>query len=352
MISNSKHFKLILIVKYLFLAGLDAAKPGKYSISEIYESMVHPMVAAASDQCGSAKTMFGLSYEQTQEKNRNDILERLGIDLVTINGNEKFKLTATKVKQLMADASTVFIFIHGFTDSPEGTLAKAVTSPLLHKPDLKVFALDGRKIIGSEYFSSSTNVRIMGELLGSLLADVVESGQDPSVFHIAGHSLGSHIAGAAGKKFHELTGKLIGRITGIDPAGPCFSNVTTDERLDETDAEYVDVIHSDDGSLGLKKPVGHKDFYPNGGSSQPGCTNDICDHYRAGFFFAESISLPTNFPAQKCDGWPMFIDGVCSGNEESYMGYESDSNDPGLYFLITKDRAPFGVGSAGIEMDD
>ncbi|KAJ8719468.1 hypothetical protein PYW08_011643 [Mythimna loreyi] len=310
------------------------------------------MVAAASNKCSTVKNIMGLSYEQMQEKNRNSVLDRLGIDLVTTNGNEKFNLTAMKIKELMAEAPTVFIYIHGFTDSPEGKLAKTVTSALLKKPDIKVFALDGSKIIDSEYYSSSTNVRIMGELLGSLLADVVESGQDPSKFHIAGHSLGSHIAGAAGKKFLELTGKLLGRITGLDPAGPCFSNVSIEDRLDETDAAYVDIIHSDDGALGLNQQIGHKDYYPNGGSSQPGCSIDICDHFRAGFFFAESILSPTNFPAQKCDGWPMFNDGVCSMNDISYMGFESDTNNPGLYFLITEDHSPFGKGSAGIEMND
>ena len=40
---------------------------------------------------------------------------------------------------------------------------------------------------------------------------------------------------------------------------------------------FVDVIHSDvsdgviDCSLGLKRPCGHVDFYPNGGKQQPGC---------------------------------------------------------------------------------
>lgn len=40
---------------------------------------------------------------------------------------------------------------------------------------------------------------------------------------------------------------------------------------------FVDVIHSDirngaiDSSLGLQRPCGHVDYYPNGGIEQPGC---------------------------------------------------------------------------------
>ena len=45
-----------------------------------------------------------------------------------------------------------------------------------------------------------------------------------------------------------------------------------DGHLDDTDAEFVDVVHTCAGALGYLNNIGHADFYPNGGTPiQPGC---------------------------------------------------------------------------------
>lgn len=115
-------------------------------------------------------------------------------------------------------------------------------------------------------------------------------------FHLMGHSLGAHVVGGAGAavtlgRIPRITGKKITwRLnvcydiliwkkcsTGLDPAGPFFSLNDTDTRLDLTDGDFVDVIHTNGGTLlgdelGFLPPMGHIDFYPNGGQFQPGCT--------------------------------------------------------------------------------
>ena len=63
---------------------------------------------------------------------------------------------------------------------------------------------------------------------------------------------------------------------GLDPAGPFFANEHKDVRLDATDADFVDVIHTDSDFCGLPQMSGHIDFYVNGGETQPyGCTDLI-----------------------------------------------------------------------------
>ena len=114
---------------------------------------------------------------------------------------------------------------------------------------------------------------------------------------MVGHSLGAHLMGKAGRTFtNQLPSHpLIGRVTGMDPAGPRFfdgpilsaipelaENILTPES-----AQFVDVIHTDGAlkpgavwlppRLGALVQLGHIDFYPSGGSIQPGCSCDWID---------------------------------------------------------------------------
>ena len=63
-------------------------------------------------------------------------------------------------------------------------------------------------------------------------------------------------------------------LTGLDPAGPSFTGESSNFRLDASDASYVDVMHTNAGSLGTNQASGDIDFYPNGGTTQPGCLID------------------------------------------------------------------------------
>lgn len=98
---------------------------------------------------------------------------------------------------------------------------------------------------------------------------LVEHGMNLEDLVVVGHSLGAHISGLAGK--HIQGTKKIGVIIGLDPAGPLFPFHKVNKRLADTDADYVHIIHTDAGHLSIESPIGHADFYPNGGNEQPGC---------------------------------------------------------------------------------
>lgn len=76
-----------------------------------------------------------------------------------------------------------------------------------------------------------------------------------------------------GKHIQRLRGVTVGRITGLDPAGPLYENAASSRRLDYTDADFVDIIHTDGGISGIRRSIGHADYFPNGGTfRQNGCS--------------------------------------------------------------------------------
>nr|CAD7435118.1 unnamed protein product [Timema monikensis] len=120
------------------------------------------------------------------------------------------------------------------------------------------------------YVRAAANARLVGRQVSMLMAGL---GTPLENVHIIGFSLGAHVAGFAGAQL-----KNVSRITGLDPAGPLFESQDPRARLDSTDAMFVDVIHSNGenlilGGLGSWQPMGHVDFYPNGGRMQKGCSN-------------------------------------------------------------------------------
>ncbi|KAK0071338.1 hypothetical protein PV326_001357 [Microctonus aethiopoides] len=166
-----------------------------------------------------------------------------------------------------------------------------------------------------------------------------DGGQSLSDVHIMGHSLGAHVAGYAGA---YMSG-FIGRITGLDPAGPLFETPhlkDPEDRLDETDAVFVDIIHTCGGILGFVQPIGHIDFYPNNGTlPQPLCPpadpTVLCSHGMALVFMLNSIKYPNEFDAIECDSWENYKKGSCSGNSIAKMGEYVDRDARGKYYLKT-----------------
>lgn len=80
-------------------------------------------------------------------------------------------------------------------------------------------------------------------------------------FHFVGHSLGAHVAGQAARLLKNDT-VLVNRVTGLDPAYPCFEYESATYRLKKTDAQFVDVIHTNsaiepyEGNLGIYDLMG------------------------------------------------------------------------------------------------
>ncbi|CAH1996712.1 unnamed protein product [Acanthoscelides obtectus] len=146
-----------------------------------------------------------------------------------------------------------------------------------------------------------------------------------------------------------MTGKKIDRISGLDPAGPKFDYpvAPSQNRLCDTDAKFVDIIHTDMQGYGYTPPLGHIDFYPNNGTDQPGCPKQHfkvrCHHARASFLFVESLTNRVKAVEAKYIEGPYFKITIKRKKKPKKVtfGYYASRKARGVYYLKTNGAQPF-----------
>jgi len=280
--------------------------------------------------------------------------------LFTKNSKKGTVLDTSRTVPSVFDKNKKTIFmVHGFLSdgtSEKSWVTKMKDSYLNWDYDLNLITTDwenGAKVgtFDLDYPKAAQNTRVVGDLMGSTMNWL---GQSKSKIHCIGHSLGAHICGYAG-----TYAKGIGRISGLDPAGPYFEGTSSQISLDKSDASFVDNIHTDGPPLyalgfGTYQSMGHADYYPNGGDDQPGCStlNVGCSHGRACDLYISSIEeansrdecVLTGFP---CSSWDKFENGECSScgkNGCGQMGYNADNNKSSQsYYLETSSKSPYCV---------
>lgn len=232
------------------------------------------------------------------------------------------------------------------------------------------------------YTQAVANTRLVGAITAHVIFMIYEELKLKNLdkVHLIGHSLGSHLCGYAGYTLQRDFGLKLGRITGLDPAEPLFTDTDPIVRLDQSDAKYVDIIHSDaqpfiSGGLGMIKPIGHVDFYPNGGYNNPGCDAPMedyilaekgsffwgvqtfvsCNHLRSHQFLIDSIKGKCPYLAISCESYENFRNGKCfrcgeNGHECIAFGLKSQEfynrlpfkpNKPIKAYLMTDGKSPY-----------
>lgn len=199
------------------------------------------------------------------------------------------------------------------------------------------------------YSWSALNTEEIGYLISEGLAKLLDV-VDVENIHLIGHSLGAHIVGSAGRNLQLKTGKTVPRITGLDPAKPCFNEGEALSGLMRGDARFIDVIHSNPGVLGKRDPMGDVDFYPGGLAPLPtGCFSVTCAHSRAWEYYAESVypGNERNFLATRCSSVQNMRDNKCAGQQHP-MGYAVPHTLKGNYFLDVNGEKPYGLAASAI----
>ncbi|CRK86438.1 CLUMA_CG000024, isoform A [Clunio marinus] len=245
--------------------------------------------------------------------------------------------------QFMPNRPTKFI-CHGWQSNANTEVNPITTAAYLAADDVNVIVVDWSVGAGSiNYITSRNNVGPTGAHIAVFIDNLSRAGLiDFRTVQCAGQSLGAHVCGFTGK--NTQTGRL-NSIFGLDPAGPLFSVNDPANRLDAGDADYVESIHTDTVALGIGDPIGHVDFYPNGGTNMPGCTTAVCDHAIAANFFAETINSDRLW-GRHCESLEAMLANSCTGPGLSMGGFPGNyaTGPRGIYRMATNPSSPFGQG--------
>ncbi|XP_062861435.1 phospholipase A1 member A isoform X2 [Trichomycterus rosablanca] len=210
------------------------------------------------------------------------------------------------------------VIVHGYRAlGSKPSWVMGLAQALLQNEDANVVVVDWVYKASFAYNLVVDNYKEVALQISVFINQLMTFGSTLESFHLIGISLGAHVSGFVGTL---LEGKL-GRITGLDPAGPMFKNADPFDRLDPSDAMFVEAIHTDSDYFGISIPVGHVDFFLNGGMDQTGCAHSrfasmygyvICDHMRALHVYMSALNGSCSLIGFPCSSYEDFLEGRCT----------------------------------------
>ncbi|XP_043794462.1 uncharacterized protein LOC122715930 [Apis laboriosa] len=245
------------------------------------------------------------------------------------------------------------IVVHGYDSDMELSYLVDVRDEYLKRYDYNVIAVDWHRLATAPCYPIAVqNVPHVGDCLAQLVERLRDEGAVD--VHVIGFSLGAHVPAFAA---NALSPYKMSRITGLDPAMPLFVTVDKRDKLDASDAHFVDVFHTNAFIQGKVEMSGHIDFYMNGGINQPGCWEGWrpfeCDHHRSVMYFAESINTDVGFWGWQCGGFALYLLGLCPPRYPAVLaGDKVDTRRRGFHLVRTNAYSPYAMGNFSVNRLD
>ncbi|XP_002071446.3 phospholipase A1 [Drosophila willistoni] len=238
------------------------------------------------------------------------------------------------------------IFITGWTtninNSNSGPMAKAYQC----RNDTNFVILDASNFIDTLYTWSALNTEAIGAYVAKALVKLNRH-YITTRLHVIGHSLGAQIAGSTGRNYKALTGgEILTRITGLDPANPCFYDGNNLLGVRSGDARFVDIIHTNPGILGTPRRQADADFFVQGlAPFKSGCAEApiTCSHNRAVDYFVETVypSNANDFLGKRCTHYADLLDGR-NCRDAAIMGFAANYGKLGMFYVDANGSEPYG----------
>lgn len=270
----------------------------------------------ATPECADLNNTTWLEYRQGAKLQvQYLLLTRQNIDCPRLF--TQHSLNNTQRASLFNSSLPTKIIVHGYRAlGSKPSWVKVLGQALLRAEEVNVVMVDWVYGASFAYNLVVENYKEVAVQISVLINQLQNHGCELESFHFIGVSLGAHVSGFVGTLFE---GK-VGRITGLDPAGPMFKGADTFDRLDPSDALFVEAIHTDSDYFGISIPVGHVDFFLNGGMDQAGCARSrfasmygyvICDHMRALHVYISVLNDSCPLTGIPCSSYEDFLEGKC-----------------------------------------
>ncbi|KAI3387871.1 hypothetical protein SNEBB_008662 [Seison nebaliae] len=234
------------------------------------------------------------------------------------------------------------MFLHAYLQNINSDWIQLSKQRLISNIKINLFILDWHSVASLSYALAVQYINEIADKTVQFLLKMTRRYPKflPEHIDLISFSLSAHLAGRIGKFF-----KGINKIIALDPAGLSFEGKSKAVTLDESDASFVQVVHTDSNmfKFGSNKIWGTVDIFVNGGHNQVGCKNRrsmsyvSCSHTRATKLYTSSIALyeeatalgqlydPRNFHydgdicifrAYRCTSLKLFDEGKCIECEE------------------------------------
>ncbi|KAJ8666976.1 hypothetical protein QAD02_008638 [Eretmocerus hayati] len=300
-----------------------------------YNAYVESSSETTSISCSDFKqTAIGYLLSHLSSSKKDSVEVDFYLATNTLRSPEKIDIVVASVvlqNSGFDPSKKTFIVIHGYKSGGRKGWVMELKDRLLDYTNANIILVDwtegskSKNYVNAVHNTLPTSNRIFNFL--QTLRPQVEKMNNPSGhvewnrFHFIGHSLGAQISGQTAHLLKQDDFWKVERITGLDPAKPCFQNTESSIRLDKDDADFVDIVHTNAGhgsnidGFGLSENVGDIDFYVNGAVVQPQCIGSrftppwetmTCSHRYSYKYFTQSIDNLVNgrcaFTASPWDG--------------------------------------------------
>ncbi|XP_059061658.1 pancreatic lipase-related protein 2-like [Achroia grisella] len=275
------------------------------------------------------------------------------------------KYTYYQIKQMAKDPTMDYsrktvIFISGYFDNPDLPPSRILESSYRNL-GYNVWLIDIYQFVNYQFPEVARFVPSAGRRVGEMLYNLTleNVGFNPKNLEIVGLSLGGETISFIAKSFKELSGTKLSKLTALDPTGPCFRNLGPDQRLDQSDADYVEVVSTNIDGLGMAAPVGHVNFYINGGEYQ---LSDLywipcellCSHVKVYTIWYSALRNPNSFIAMQCDSVQQARDMNCYDRTPmvtNLLGPNVDQTKHGIFYLAADYNYPYYMGEKGLKRE-